>query len=514
MSRRTRWTTLAVVAFACAVAYPMQVNGFNQTSHYALVRSLARGTPNIDRSRGEIGDLSTGDEALHKGHWYAAKPPGLAAATLPAFFAVRAAGMRTTGDPTRVIWALHLWSIALPATLLLLLVRWLGDRFEPGLGIAAAVTVGLGTLVLPFSTLFFSHVPSAALGFAAFVLLVRERAGPARPALLALAGLLIGLAITIEYPLVLAGAILGLYALAPPDRLRRALAYAGGVIVGVAPLLAFDTWAFGTPTHIATEDFFQSAQHGSAGVFGFSYPSPHALRDLLLSSMGLLVLAPVLAAGAAGAVVLLRRPGFRAEALAVLAVAAVYLLYDSALRSLSPFGGLGPPRYLVTIMPFLGVTLAVAYRAFPLTTLALAAVSAFQLVVMAATGPLAAYDGDWLGRLRRREFSQTGASIIGVTGWYTIAAFFIAAAAAALFAALASRRPALMRRELPLAIAAVAGWAAAALAASNPVGRPPGTAYVGAMAAAVAVGVVVLALLGGRGLGFTAALGALRRQRA
>jgi hypothetical protein len=503
---------LALLAVGFAYAWVMQVNGFNQTAHYALVRSLADGTPNIDRSRGEVGDLSTGDAAVFEGHYYAAKPPGLAAATLPAFLAVEATGMRTTGDPTRVIWALHLWSIVLPAVGLLLLVWWAGNRLEPGLGLAAAATTGLGTLILPFSTLFFSHVPSAFLGFAAFALLLRERDGEPSLGLLAAAGLLAGLAVTVEYPLVLVAAILGLYALLRAGRLRRGLAYGAGVVAGVVPLLAFNVWAFGSPTHIAHEDFFQSPEHETEGIFGFSWPSADSASQLLFSSMGLLVLAPVLVAGAAGAVLMLRRPERRPEALVVIGIAAAYLLYNAALRSVSPFGGLGPPRYLVTVMPFLGVTLAVAYRRFPLTTLALALVSAFQLVVQAATGPLAAYDGLWLTRARERAFSQTAASLVGITGWPTIVLFFAAALVGVAAAVLATRRPEIRRSELPLAVGAALGWGLLALAADNPSGVPPGTAYVAVAAAALLGLSAVLAWRFGEG-GWTppAALGPARR---
>ena len=50
---------------------------------------------------------------------------------------------------------------------------------SPGYGTAAAVTLGLATLVMPFATLFFSHVLAAMLAFAAFALLWREREGAA-----------------------------------------------------------------------------------------------------------------------------------------------------------------------------------------------------------------------------------------------------------------------------------------------------------------------------------------------
>ena len=62
--------------------------------------------------------------------------------------------------------------------LLLLGVRWAADRIEPGYGTAAAITLGLGTIVMTFAAEYFSHVIAAALGFGAFLLLMRERDGP------------------------------------------------------------------------------------------------------------------------------------------------------------------------------------------------------------------------------------------------------------------------------------------------------------------------------------------------
>jgi hypothetical protein len=491
-----RWWLLALVALAVAFAWPMQVNGWNQNAHYALVRALAvDGTPQIDRSRNEIGDLGTGDVAFYKGHWYAAKAPGLAFLSVPPFLVVDALGMRTTGDPTRVIWALHLVGAALAAVALLVLVRSVAERLEPGFGTAAAVTLGLATLVLPFATLFFSHVLGALLGFAAFALLVRERAGPERIGLVGAAGALAGLAVFAEYPLAIAGAIVGLYALTRPGLVRRGAAYTGGVLAGVVPLLLFNWWAFGTPTHIAYEDYYAGGEK-AGGVFGFGMPSLGHAHDLLFQTMGLLVLTPVVAAGVAGGVLMLRRR--RAEALVVLGVVGAYFLYNASLRYASPFGGLGPPRYLFPMLPFLGVAFAAAYRRFPLATLALALVSLAQMALITATGALAAYDGQWLDRAVDRLFVQTGAALVDVTGWYSIGPFFLAVAAAALAAALGSERLASSSTDVLAAGGALAAWAVVALAADNPNGSPPGTAYVVALALAAAAGVGALALVARR----------------
>ena len=50
-----------------------------------------------------------------------------------------------------MIYLIGLWGNVLPGLLLLLLVWRVAERFEPGYGVAAAVVLGLGTMVLPFS---------------------------------------------------------------------------------------------------------------------------------------------------------------------------------------------------------------------------------------------------------------------------------------------------------------------------------------------------------------------------
>jgi hypothetical protein len=460
-----RWTLVAFAAFAVAIAFPMQVNGWNQNAHYALVRALAQGTATIDETRYEIGDVGTGDVTFVNGHFYSNKAPGLPLVTLPAFAVVEAVGMRTTGDPTRVIWALHLGSIAIAAMALLLLVRRVAEDFAPGYGTATALTLGVGTAVLPFSTLYFAHVLSAALGFAAFAALWYERRGPPRLWLVAVAGVLAGFACAAEYTAAIVGLVLWLVVLAHRSRGRRALAYLAGGAAGIAPLALYNQWAFGSPTHFS---YAENQVEPIGGVLGVGVPSLAAARDLLFSAWGLLTNMPVLALGVVGAV-LLYRSGRRLESIVLLAVPSLAFLHDIALQ-FSPFGGLGLPRYLIYAFPFVLAPLGLAYRRLPLTTLALAGVSALQMALMTATNPLAAYDLDWAGRASRREFSQNAAAFVDVTGWYTIALFFLAVSLVAVAAVATLPQIQLERRDAALAGGAVLAWGLLTAVARTPSG--------------------------------------------
>ena len=112
--------------------------------------------------------------------------------------------------------------------LLLFLVRWAADRLAPGYGTAAAITLGIATIFMIFATEYFSHAISAMIVFAAFCVLMRERAGPARTGLVAVGGLLAGLGVTFEFQVGLVGVVLFGYAIARAGWLRRAVAYGVG----------------------------------------------------------------------------------------------------------------------------------------------------------------------------------------------------------------------------------------------------------------------------------------------
>jgi len=464
MSRRG-W--LAIVCVALAQASLIQAIGWNQTSHYALTRALDRGTAKIDRYQS-----TTGDKARYRGHWYSARAPGLALFALPAYKTLRTVGAASHPrvwighkHNDEMIWLLTLWGAVLPAALTLVLVRRVAERLEPGYGTATAVALGLGTLMLPFGTLLFSHVFSALLAFAAFAVLWRELdRGPApRVTMLALAGVLIGYGIATEYPVLFAGIVLGVYALlrsAHPFRLteaaRRAAAYTGGVVAGLVPLAVYDKLAFGSFTHIAYADI--PKQH--RGFFGINVPSPKVAIELLADSRGLFTLAPVLVMGVVGIVLLYRR-GRRAEAAVIGAVCLAYLAYNSGYYL--PFGGQVPgPRFLITILPFLAVPLALAFRRYPGPTLALAGASVIAMVIPTVTRPMVSAEGDtgmWTRLAGGGQFQATAATLLGVRdAWVALLPFFVPAAAAMAIVAKVTRFR-LSMRQVAWGAAAACAWA-------------------------------------------------------
>ena len=474
--RAARLTLLAIVLVGLAYATMIQSFSWNQASHYDLIRALDSDGTTIDAYQ-----ANTGDKAYYKGHWYSARAPGLALFALPFYegwklvgadsWARKAEALRNDDE---MVYLIGLWGNVLPGLLLLLLVWRVAERFEPGYGVFAAVAVGLGTMLLPLSTLLFSHVFTAFLGFGAFALMLRERDGPPSPLLLGLAGVAMGYAIAAEYPLFFVAAVLGLYLLSRRDSLTprgvasRAGAYVLGGLIGILPLALYNHYAFHSWTHLAYSDVPRQKH----GFFGIDVPSLKVLATLLFDSRGLLTLSPVLGMGALGTALLYRR-GRRAEALVIAGVCLCFLLYNSGYYL--PFGGgfMGP-RFLATMLPFLALGLAPACRRWPGPTLALAGVSVAITVIATITHPLVGYETEtvvWARYLRQGFFQPTIATAYGLgRGWGGIWPFLLAAGGGALLAGLAMARVRLSARSLVWGALALAAWALFAALAPTALG--------------------------------------------
>jgi hypothetical protein len=510
-----RWGIASIAALGVAWALVMHATGWTQTSNYAQVRALAAGHAEIDRWQWQ-----TGDKAWLHGHFYSVKAPGLAVITLPVYLALDGVGGQSAArwaadnaaaadhprwtpthlpgpgkyggsvvreirtktqveNETPMIWVLTLFGAVLPAIALLLLVRWVAERMEPGFGTVAAITLGLGTIVMTFGSEFFSHVASATLGFGAFFLLFRERLREPRIAVVAAAGLAAGLAVSFEYPLGLLAAILLAYALARPDRLRRGAVYIAGAVVGAAPALAFNWWALGSPFRFAYSHAVAVPGHtghallglNSGGFFGIGLPRLDGALDLLFSGRGIITLTPILVMGAIG-IVLIRRRGWVAEANVIAAVAIAFFVYNAGYWL--PLGGGSPgPRFLTPILPFLAIGLAFAYRRFTALTLALAIPSVATMLAGSLTYPLIGENGTgtWINDFGHSVVEHTVLTVVGVqNGWLAAAPVLLAIAAGITFCVLAT--PQLRLGRVWPALVALGAWAVLAVVGPSVAGDP------------------------------------------
>ena len=228
-----------------------------------------------------------------------------------------------------------------------------------------------------------------------------------------------GLAVFTELPLAIVAVILGVYAALERPRVRAAALYCSGLLVGLAPLALYNAWAVGTPFSTVYSDAVErlgASGHdvvgaNDEGFFGLSAPDPLVVPKLLFSERGLITLTPIVAAALLALPALARR-GYRREAILIGSLVMVFLVYNAAYYL--PFGGSTPgPRFLIPLLPFLALPLAVALQERPRTTLSLAAVSAFWMVLATLTRPLLPAGESPLLWLRILRSKQLPSSILG-----------------------------------------------------------------------------------------------------
>lgn len=443
--RRARWDPAWVflVTFAIYAYFMPRWADWNIDSRFDLVRAVVdHHTLSIDRYH-----WNTWDKAVYGGHYYSDKAPGTAALGALVYGSYRASralgpvdealatlaqnrawltaiqlGTSSTqkapapkgttlggcqrsgvrGNVQYIPWGNRLYppfrewalskyvttigAVALPSALFAVVFFWFLGLF--GLGRLArwlgTLLYALGTVALPYSTVFYSHQIAAACLFTAFALLYRwqaRRAAWMPPA----AGFLLGFAFFTEYTVAIIIGLVGLYALWVLRRSPSGLAslcVAG--VLPVAAVFAYNAAIFGGPLDTGyTHDFCWSAAQ-AAGFAGFTYPRPGPLFDLTFGEYrGLFFASPFLLLAVPGAWRLARERS-RVETILCLSAGIVFILAISAYWGWNG-GRVDGPRYLVPCVPFLAFPAAVAIDALLATIGGRLLVAALALWSVAVT---------------------------------------------------------------------------------------------------------------------------------
>jgi 4-amino-4-deoxy-L-arabinose transferase-like glycosyltransferase len=313
------------------------------------------------------------DRAVFAGKTYSDKAPGMSFLAIPGYEGERVlgiakapAGWDQKGDLS--LWLLRVLTSGLLFLVSVLLVGRLAERFVPGTGAMTAAIFGTATIAAPLAPTFFEHDAAGAWAIAAFALALQG----SRRSLLALAGLCAGIAVLFEYATALV--VVAVLVLCAARHGRRAGWFVLGGVPPAAALAAYDWSAFGSPFHLSYRYIVgQLGDRQHHGFFGIGLPTLHGLNEVLFVDRGLLVLSPVLAAAAAGLVLMWRR-GHRGEAAVALVVVAGFLVSNAGY--FLPYGGGTPgPRFFAAALPFLALGLPFALTRFRRTTLLLAAAS-------------------------------------------------------------------------------------------------------------------------------------------
>lgn len=407
-------------------------------SRLALTAAIVdHGTIRIDEYQTILGV----DQIERAGHLYSDKAPGQPFLAAPAYAASQAFG----ADPAEVpraegnltLWWITFWSSAVPGALLVVLMCRVCQRVVPEEAVLATIAMAFGTLLLAFSAELYGHIMATALGVAAWSLVSARITTPR----LLLAGAIGGLAVLVEYQMVLFVAIVVTYVL-----VRRGWRAVVPLLVGGAPfvvlLLLYQAAAFGDPLRTS---YGEKPVHAEGGTTIVGVPAPGQALEVLFGSRGLLIFAPVVGIGLFGLVRIIRggRGRGRDAALVGLAVFVAYLGLQAGWPN--PWGGEMPgPRYLIPALPLLAPGVAVAWRDLGLLgRVALA----WSIAVMAL--PLITHhlvpDGGTTGVQHLYNIERYGISptiwtmALGSAGWLVYAAS-VAAGAMLLRRDLAPRR--------------------------------------------------------------------------
>jgi hypothetical protein len=394
MNDRRIAIALFVLAFG-AYVYFYGGWGANQEVNYALTRAMVEArTFAVDDFTVHEGDIANG----RGGHIYSNKPPGLPAlAAVPYAFQYalqqrRIVRFRDYWRTNKQLVTIEICGIAgalIPPILFLYGRRVLGvSAWSAAL---VALMIAFGTIVFPYSTMLFAHVPSALFLLLAFVLLrTRPFLAGVAAGIAGMCFLIAGVAALILVILSRRSAtkdleIAGGFAFrdpSPSSRLRMTgLFIAGGAPFAIA--LAIYQWiCFGSPFVTSLERSGYSQQGLVLGFFG----KPTHFFDLLVPEYrGLFFTSPILLFALIGFVFIWRR--FRADAIAILAITLVFLLSIASFNGWHGGAAFGP-RYLVPIIPLLGIPMMFAAHRWRAEWLVLGAISIAINLAATAVDPM------------------------------------------------------------------------------------------------------------------------------
>lgn len=416
------------IALFLTYGYFHQGGGWHQNSRFNQIRSLVEtetleindylfyrarsdssGATRIERIpypvNAKTRDLSfanTGDISVYGGSVYPNKPPGTSFAAVPAYLLIRQLEWFWDVDPENW-WVLtlncYLTTVlsmgiitALGGVVFYLVTRRLFASASSWVHPASTITYGLGTLILPYATMLFDHALAATLSLLVFWLLVVEKQGgfiSLRSSLsFFFAGVLAGFSIVVSYTSMIVTGLLFGYAWFVSPRKKHLLSFIIGIGLPLGFLLWYHTVCCGSPltnTNAHQLELFRTRDAVFFGVFGFPRIDV-AFRLLFSTYRGLFFTSPVLVLSLFGLGLMVFGRRQRVEAILFGSIAGGFLLMNSAFNFWHA-GWTAGPRYLIPILPFLALPLALAFDKLPKTTCGLALASIAIMLLVTAVDP-------------------------------------------------------------------------------------------------------------------------------
>ncbi len=431
--RRALLLFLLVLLFYSYFFHFIGRESWNVSSRLNLTYALAEyGTFRIDAYH-----HNTGDKVYYRGHYYSDKAPGLSLLAVPGYLFFSRAGV---GTEQYMRYWLTLLTVGLPSALGAVVFYKLTGIFS-GLKertrLTVTLTYSLGTLALPFSSIFYGHQAAAVFALAAFYILVRlqRSAGPENLFLLFFSGFLAGYAFLCDFPAGMVMVLLALYAAFGLRRKPGLAAWLLGSAIPVGFLLYYNNACFGSP-FTSSYALHQTYDH-TAGLLGITLPRIEALWGITFSPYrGLFYQAPVLLFAFPGFYFFARNRETRPEFVVCLLAVLGFFFFNAGYEYWDGVGSTGA-RFMIPVLPFLALALVRPARRWPLQFAVLAAISLVFMLVITATEPRA----EWKVRsplfyfnfflFFRGYLSDNLGGLLGLKGWVSLVPLLAAAAVVA-----------------------------------------------------------------------------------
>jgi hypothetical protein len=349
----------------------------NDGSHYALTRALAEEGRFSIESYDEYAEGN--DIAVREDRLFSDRPPGTALIA-SAFYEIgnqlpsplaQLPSRHNPGNPRLLyVMLVPVWAGAGTVMLLYLLLRELGTSIFTAL--TTSVMFGLGTTHWKYSSVLFSHAPSALLVMLSVYIAIRLGRAPKPHWTSSFAlGLTVGYAVLVEYSNALLVAAVAAYSLLTPKsrstaaKLQHTALFIGGGLLPAGFLAFYNLSSFGSPFALSYDYAINYPWAGKLRET-FSFPIIEGLRALLFwgegggwcnptcYNQGLFLLSPVLLLSTLGIVPLLHRA--RRESTLMLGLFLVCLGLFAKHRTFHGFTADG--RYLTPFLALWCVPLA------------------------------------------------------------------------------------------------------------------------------------------------------------
>lgn len=227
ISPRSPLLTVGLILL-CYISLTYTWDNFRNTNEYSrifLTRALVEHqTLSIDPLL-QIHD--TQDKSSFQGKFYSNKAPASSFLAAPTYLAVRLLeiGLRFQNSDAIRLYLVTSLTVSLPSALFLLMLFkfWTAITLQGPLRRSILILYGLGTMVWPYSTMYYGHIPATLCLTLAFLISFSSRDAITGPRPLLEVGFFCGLAFALEYPTALISVSLFIYAAAVFKKLRAGL---------------------------------------------------------------------------------------------------------------------------------------------------------------------------------------------------------------------------------------------------------------------------------------------------